>query len=175
MLKALGMSFVVLALAGCMAERPETGIAPATALQSISVQTNSWGKPITDWTIGRDGQGRYTFSRDVPGGGFRDYDLVTKRFAVGAADFARVEALLAGARVYAGGEIPCTLQISDGLYGRIAWSEGGEPLAVPFNVGCLSPTASAIYARLFDAREHVKSLADGGETIEVKQVREPRG
>jgi hypothetical protein len=163
------------ALAACSTDRPAAGAAPVSALRSISVETNSWGKPITDWTIGRDGNGRYTFSRDVPGGRFRDYDLVTRRFAVGAADFAKVEALLAGARAYAGGAIPCTLQISDGLYGRIAWSEGGEALGVPFNVGCLSPTANAIYRQLHDAREHVKTMAEAGETIEVKQVREPRG
>ena len=175
MRRVSGLVLVVVALGGCSPERPEAGIGPPSELRSISVQTNSWGKPVEGWTIRRDGQGLYTFSRDVPGGGFRDYDLVAKRFAVGNADFARVAALLAGARVYAGGEIPCTNQISDGPYGRIAWSEGGEPLSVPFDVGCLSPTANAIYSRLYDAREHVKSLADSGETIEVKQVREPRG
>jgi hypothetical protein len=46
---------------------------------------------------------------------------------------------------------------------------------VAFNVGCLSPTAETIYRRLRDAQDLVKSLADAGETIEVEEVREPRG
>ena len=175
MRKPLMLALAGAALAGCSTHRPEPAGARDFTLRSLSVETNSWGKPVTNWTIGRDGVCRYSFSRDVPGGGFRDYDLVTRRFAVSAANFAKVEGLLAGARSYAGAEIPCTLQITDGLYGRIGWSDGSAPRTVAFNVGCLSPTAETIYRRLRDAQDLVKSLADAGETIEVEEVREPRG
>jgi hypothetical protein len=91
------LALAVAALAGCGAHRPESVGARDSTLRSLSVETNSWGKPVPNWTIGRDGEGRYSFSRDVPGGGFRDYDLVTRRFAVSAANFAKVEGLLAEA------------------------------------------------------------------------------
>ena len=175
MRKPLILTLAVAALAGCSAHRPESAGARASTSRSLSVETNSWGKPVTNWTIGADGEGRYSFSRDVPGGGFRDYDLVTMRFAVSAANFAKVEGLLAEARPFAGAQIPCTLRITDGLYGRIGWNDGAAPLTVPFNVGCLSPTAEAIYHRLRDAQDLVKALADAGETVEVQEVREPRG
>lgn len=163
------------ALAGCSLERPATAIPPVPEIQSISVQMNSWGKLVSDWTIRRDGEGRYTFSRDVAGGGFRNYDLVMKRFAVSADDFAKVETLLTPAHPFAGGKIPCRLELTDGVYGRIAWSDGGEPRGVPFDFGCLSRTAESIYRGLMDAQEHVQALAEAGEIVEVEEVREPRG
>ena len=133
------------------------------------------GKPLSDWTIHRSGEGRYSFSRDVAGGSFRDYDLVTKRFALSAADFAKVEALLAGARPYTESGLPCRMEISDGIYGRIAWGENDVVREVKFNFGCLSEAVNPIYRKLYDANEHVKALAEAGEVVEVKEVREPRG
>jgi hypothetical protein len=175
MRKALGLVLAAAALAGCSLERPEPDIAPVPALRSISVEMSSWGKPITSWTIGRDGEGRYAFSRGLAVGSFHDYDLVTKRFTISTADFAKVEALLAGARAYAGGEIPCSPQISDQIYGRIGWSEGGEPLGVEFDFGCVSPTAETIYRQLNDAHALVKALGEAGDTVQESEVREPRG
>lgn len=175
MARGFGIFLAAAALAGCSPKHPEPGIPSPAGLESVSVQTNSWGKPVTDWTLARSGEGRYSFSRDVEGGTFHDYDFVTKRVAGSAADFAEVAGLLDRARAHAGGEIPCRHEISDGIYGRIAWTEAGETKEVKFNFGCLSAEANLIYRRLYGAQGHVKALAEKGEVLEIREVRRPHG
>src|SRR4051794_30341315 len=161
--------FGFLALAGCAVAAAEPVPSPATPGESVSFEAKSWGKPLSSWTVERLGAGRYTFSRKVPSGRFGDYDLVTRAFRITPADYARLEKLLAPARAFAGRELPCSLTITDQVYGRVRWKQGEE---VAFNLGCTSNQVRPIYDNFGQAETLVKRLAEAGTIIETKEVRE---
>jgi hypothetical protein len=161
-------AFFALAAAGC-ADRSVA--APAPPASTIEMETFSWGQPVSSWRIASDGNGSYTYSRRVTGGGFRDYDLVTHLFSAGRDGFARVEQLLAGAaRGY-----QCEMQVTDGPYGRIVWSRAAQPaLQRSFNLGCLSPEARLVQGQMAEAGELVRGWALASPVAETREVREPR-
>ena len=156
--------FGILALAGGTA-----AAAPPVPAESLSLDAKSWGKPISAWTIERAGAGRYTFARKVPGGHFRDYDLVTRTFRIRPADYARVEALLRPARAYAGQAMPCERTITDMVYGRVAWGKAEE---VRYDLGCTSAKVTPIYEQLQKAETLVRRLAEAGTIVATEEVRE---
>jgi hypothetical protein len=139
--------------------------------ESLSLEAKSWGKPLSAWTVERSGAGRYTSSHKVPGGHFRDYDLVTRAFRIRPADYARVEALLRPARAYAGQAMPCERTITDMVYGQVGWGKTEE---VRYDLGCTSDAVRPIYEKLQKAEALVRRLAEAGKVIETQQVRESR-
>lgn len=161
----------VLAASACAGEAARRESAAPSAYSAIAMQTASWGKPVSEWRIDRTGTGTYSSARDVPGGGFRDYDVVTRRFSAGPDAFRRIEALLAPAeRGY-----ECTHQVTDGLYGDVRWERAGaQPLRRNFNYGCLSADAERAYSGMWQAGELVEAWAQAGELVGTQQVREPR-
>jgi hypothetical protein len=164
------MAFLLIP-AACATSGGEAPAVSAARNASISMQTSSWGRPVSEWRIEGDGDGSYTVTRDVPGGGFRDYDVVTRRFSAVHGSFERVEALMAAAER----GIECEPQISDAGYGTIEWvARAGEPVRRDFDYGCLSPAASRAYAGMAEAERLVSAWAAAGEVTETRQVREPR-
>jgi hypothetical protein len=107
----------------------------------------------------------------VPGGAFRDYDLVTRRFRLGRAELARLRRLLAPGRRYAGTELPCRNQISDMPYGRIAWGSA----ELRYDLGCLSPATNPVHRGIEAARELMERLAAKAPVASVEPVRGVRG
>ena len=168
MLKGIIGLAAAAALAGCATVAADGGGTPS---EMLSVEMNSWGKPVAHWQVGADGAGRYTVSRETAAKSFHEYDLVTTSFRAAPADFARLEALLRPARPYAGREIPCELTITDAVYGRILWQRQGAPGEVRFNMGCTSRTADPIHANVAAALDLVETLAASGTVVEVKEVR----
>ncbi|MEA3016525.1 MAG: hypothetical protein QOI38_1247, partial [Sphingomonadales bacterium] len=103
-------ALAMLTAAACATGGAQREAATRTTHSAIAMQTNSWGKLVSEWRIDRSGAGTYSATRDVPGGGFRDYDVIVRRFAAGSDGFRRIEALLGAAeRGY-----ECEHRISDG-------------------------------------------------------------
>jgi hypothetical protein len=147
---------------------------PRAALESLSFESSSWGKPLSAWTIDSSGRGRHTASRAVPSGGFRDYDLITRSFDAGPSGYRRVEALLRPARAYAGAELPCRMEITDMVYGKVRWQGRGGARQVSFNLGCTSKAVAPLYGGFARADKLVERLAQAGRIVETRQVREGR-
>ena len=162
--------FGLLLLGACAASAAPPAPPAAAPAESLSLDANSWGKPLSAWTVERSGAGRYTFSRKVPGGRFRDYDLVTRSFRIKPADYSRVEALLRPARAYAGRGLPCRPTISDMVYGHVRWSKSEE---ISYDLGCTSDEVRPIYEKLEEAENLVKRLSEAGSIVATEQVREP--
>jgi len=164
--------FILAILAGCAASPPE----PAQPLpaRSLSFEANSWGKPLSAWTLESTGRGRYTQSKAAPSGNFRDYDLVTRSFDAGVAGFRRIETLLAPARVHAGRDLPCERTVTDQVYGKVGWSGPGGTEQVSFDLGCTATTVPPLHAGFARADELVEQLAQAGTVVETREVREGR-
>ena len=158
-------------LGGCATQAPEPAPAPAPAA-SLSFEANSWGKPLSAWTIDSAGRGRYTASKPAPSGNFRDYDLLTRSFEASPADYRRVEALLAPARPHAGRDLPCEQTVTDQVYGKVRWTAPGGEWEVAYNLGCTSREVAPIYEGFAKAEKLVARLAEGGTVVETRQVRE---
>lgn len=166
---ALTIAALLALPAGGCATSPRTTV--ASALPAIAMETFSWGVPVSDWRVEADGDGTYSYARPVPGGAFRDYDLVTHRFSAGRAGFARVARLLAGpARGY-----QCEIEVTDMPYGRVVFT-GAEPAPPPFafNFGCLSTEARAAYSQMAQAEALVRGWAVASPASDVVEVRQPR-
>lgn len=168
-------------LGGCAASGPEPARS-VPAARSLSFEANSWGKPLSAWTLESTGRGRYTESTKAGGGNFRDYDLlmfrdydlVTRSFGMDPADYRRVEALLAPARAHAGADLPCDQKITDQVYGKIGWTGPSGTEEFSFDVGCTSKAATPIYEGISQAQKLVEQLARRGTVVETREVRERR-
>jgi len=160
-------------LGGCAASPPEPA-PPSLAGRGLSFEANSWGKPLSAWTIHASGRGRYTESKGAPSGNFRDYDLTTRAFEVSPADYRQVEALLAPARAHAGVQLPCEQTATDQVYGKVRWTEPAGAREVSFNLGCTSKAVTPIYEGFSRAQKLVERLARAGTVVETREVREGR-
>lgn len=164
---------ILTVLAGCTAAGRE-GADPPGVARSLSFEAKSWGKPLSAWTIESSGSGRYTQSKAAASGNFRDYDLVTRSFQAGPADYRRVEALLAPARRHAGSDLPCERTVTDQVYGKVSWSGPDGTRQVAFNLGCTSTAVAPLYDGFARAEKLVEGLARAGTVVETREVREGR-
>jgi hypothetical protein len=163
-------------LAGCIAALGAAGCAGAagaapvqSAEAPISVRVESWGKLLTAWEIQPDGSGVHRSAVAV-GGGFRDYDVVTKRFATGREGYASVRRLLDPAKRYSGKALPCGRSVTDAPYGSVAW--GAAPAGrLDFNFGCLGKKAVRVNAQIEAATDMVSGWAAAAPEAGREQVR----
>lgn len=154
-----------------------TAQASPAADATITFHINSWGKPITAWRIGPDGEGIYVTYPDKNDNSTLTQEAVVKRFSVGADGYRRVRALLRDAeafrrpvanrtRPYEGGEPPCDEQISDRPYGKIEWS-GETPERVRIDYGCKSAAAATFHRSVEEAEQLVRSWANNARAERV--------
>jgi hypothetical protein len=138
----------------------------------IAMRTNSWGKLLSSWRIEANGEGQYTASAAIAGGGFYDYDVINWRFSAGAEGFARIEGLLRDAERGIG---ECQIVMTDAPYGRIDWTRAeGPPGLFQFNYGCQSPAAQRAYRGMAQAETLIAAWARNGEQVSREEVREGR-
>lgn len=103
--------------------------------QSITFGWNSWGRPISRWTLNQDGTGIGTNPNGQP-------ETITAT----PQDFQRLRELF---RPYEGRIFRCQVTVTDGAYGAIVWSQPGhEDQSVGYNAGCMSGDANDIMERL---------------------------
>jgi hypothetical protein len=167
----LGRAVLAMALGAGLAATAAAGKPAPRTGESLALTMSSWGKPLFDWQVSADGAAVYRYSAKVPGGGFRDYDLVTKKFRLGRADLAKLRKLLAPGRRYAGTELPCRDRITDMPYGRIAWGSA----ELRYDLGCRSPATQPVHEGLEVAQVLMERLAAKAPVASVESVREPRG
>ena len=141
--------------------------ASAATLSGIGMDMNSWGRRMSEWTIDAAGNGRYTLGEPNP---FDPERMVTRRFAAGAQGFAEVRTMLAGAERYAGGEIPCTVDVTDGAYGQLHWTRAGETVSAHYTQGCGEQAAKDLVAAIERADAIVRGWAMEGTVVDTKPV-----
>jgi len=150
----------VLLLAGCAPQpRPET----RPALSSISMDRNSWGRPVSRWSIAADGTGRYTVAEPDP---WTPRQLVTRGFSVGRAGFAEIRALLARGEAHAGGILECGERITDQYYGTARW----DGARLNYDMGCQAPATEEVLKGITAAERKVAAWAAGQPILETQKV-----
>ncbi|WP_422055940.1 hypothetical protein [Sphingomonas sp.] len=160
------MLLAMFAFSGCATLPPPSSAASAPA-EPVGLTIKSWGKPLFDWTLAPDGTGIYTYADEGPTKAFRDYVVKTKRISVGRDGYARLAALLAPARRYAGAELPCQRTITDMPYGTISWGPTAD-LQVKFDLGCQSSETKPVHEGLVRAQDLMKSWADTAAVVETR-------
>jgi hypothetical protein len=159
------------ALAPTLVPPAAPGATATATAEPLAMTVNSWGKPLLNIALAPDGAVTVTSARDVPGGKFGDYDLVTQRFRVDAAELAEVRRLLAPARPWAGRQLPCKSVITDLPYGIIRW--GAAELV--YNGGCVGDEGKMVVDALNAAVNLLRRRGASAPVAGVKAVREPRG
>ncbi|WP_404335791.1 hypothetical protein AB2M62_17335 [Sphingomonas sp. MMS12-HWE2-04] len=142
---------------------------PVTAPATISVDVNSWGRRVVEWSIDARGEGRY--SAVEPNAFARDARWVVRRVAVGPKGYRQLRALLASVERRGAGALPCTIAVTDGPYGDVRWSgPGGERHAIRYLAGCREPATQNAVDAIFNAGALIRRWSAKGEIIEDRKV-----
>lgn len=171
-------------LGGCAAAGPKASN-PSPAWRSLAFEANSWGKPLSVWSIEASGRGIHTEPRELaPGnspdyglltaGSVRNYDLITRSFEASPADYRRVEALLAPARAHAGTGLPCEEKVTDQVYGKVRWIGPAGAQELSYDVGCASNVGPPIYDSFSRADKLIQTFGRAGTVIRIRQIRDGR-
>jgi hypothetical protein len=164
---------LALSLAGCTGLTPQPR--PNVWLDSpdaVAFESTSWGRLVFDWRLERTGAGTYRTIREVQGGGFHNYDVVTRRFAAGAEGFERIRLLMAEAGRIIDRGASCSGGITDAGEGKLFWERGGQQDWWMLDYGCSTPRRQRISALLSEASTLAEGWANASTTAEeVEQVR----
>lgn len=141
---------------------------PAPRLGAIAMDTSSWGRPVSNWTIDAAGKGRYT--RSEPNA-HSPKTIVTRSFAAGTGGFRKLRVLLGRAEIRAGGDLPCGQRITDQEYGQIRWARfNGRETALGFDLGCRDFRTRTVLADIAKAEALVAGWAANGPILDTRKV-----
>jgi len=162
---------VLLAAAGLAACAASPSASPATAADGaaqIEMETRSWGRLASRWSIAADGSIRLT--RPEPGI-FDARETVTRRFEAGPRAYSEIRALLGEAERHAGRALPCERRITDMRYGEARWMRAaGAPATLAFDAGCMDAPARPILRALEAADRRVAEWAGQAMVVERQPV-----
>lgn len=123
------------------------------AWTSASFTMNSWGHPLTAWTVNADGSG--SWSESVPRNGqFNDRVTTTHTLPADPAAAAALAASLARLPGAAPSEEHCKERITDQPYGELTLTYPATAKAYRYNAGCLD----APYVRFLDQLRAANAL-----------------
>lgn len=150
-----------LLLAACAPAVPVA--TPAPAVSSIAMDRNSWGCPVSHWTIDAAGKGSYTVPEpDV----FKAERLVTRGFSAGPEGFAEIRRLLAIGEVHAGRELVCGARITDQYYGTVRWGD----VRLTYDMGCQDKATEEVLKGITAAERKVAAWAANQPILETQKV-----
>jgi len=150
-----------LLLAACAPTAPVATTAPAVS--GIAMDRNSWGRPVSRWTIDAAGRGSYTVPEpDV----YKPERLVTRGFSAGSAGFAEVRKLLALGEAHAGRELNCGPRITDQYYGTVHW----DGASLTYDMGCQDPTTEEVLKGITAAERKIAAWAANQPILETRKV-----
>lgn len=138
-------------------------VATTPALSSIAMDRNSWGRPVSRWTIDTAGKGSFTVPEpDV----FKAERMVTRGFAAGPEGFALIRRVLAAAETHAGSELECGQRITDQYYGTVRWGEA----SLSYDMGCQAAGTAKLLVDIGAAERQISHWARNGPILETKKV-----
>lgn len=153
-------------MAATAAGGPDTVPAPAG---TISMEMNSWGRRVSEWSIDPRGNGRYAAA--VPNVFARDAHWIIRKVAVGPAGYRELRGVLAAVEHRPAGALPCTVAITDGAYGQIHWAgSGGKHHAVSYLAGCREPATQSAVGAIMKADAMMRRWSAGGRIIEDRKA-----
>lgn len=124
---------------------------------------NSWGRPVSHWTIDAAGKGSYTVPEpDV----FKAERLVTRGFSAGPEGFAEIRRLLAIGEVHAGRELVCGARITDQYYGTVRWGD----VRLTYDMGCQDKATEEVLKGITAAERKVAAWAANQPILETQKV-----
>jgi hypothetical protein len=132
-------------------------------LALISMDRNSWGRPVSRWTIDSTGKGSFTVPEpDV----FKAERMVTRGFAAGPEGFALIRRILAAAETHAGSELECGQRITDQYYGTVRWGDA----SLSYDMGCQAAGTAKLLVDIGAAQRQISHWARNGPILETRKV-----
>lgn len=157
---------VMIAAAPSCAAPPPRRVTPP--LQSIHVDSNSWGSRLRGWTIDASGRGEL---EQAPPAWPTDRHLTHRAIAIGPDGFRRVVQALAPAERLATELYRCRPGITDQVYGTVNFRRGGRDTSLNFNLGCDAPRDRELHTALATADRLVDRLI--GAVPQMHAIRPP--
>jgi hypothetical protein len=141
---------------------------PAPVLQRIEMQTSTWGRRASTWSIDAQGNGRWTIPEPDP---FNAERIVTRSFAAGTAGFRRLRVLIGLAEYRAGSKMTCNNPVTDAASGAVRWIQpSGRTATLSFYTGCNERSTRNVLDRLAEAQALIAEWAKAGTVVETKPV-----
>jgi hypothetical protein len=142
------------ACAAVPAGTPASATSPARTWDAVSFTMNSWGQPLTSWTVNADGSG--TWSESTPrNGNFTDRETTTRTLAADASAVAALTPILAALPATPPTGDNCKERITDQPYGALTITIGSRTREYRYDAGCLDQGYAAFINRLRAADELV--------------------
>ena len=122
-------------------------------VERIAYDTNSWGRVVSGWVVGPEGQGTWYERLNDSGqpGPVGPYRVKHHDFDVGEAGFAELQVLLAGVPDSAPNPRDCKQFRTDDLYGTLRRSSGSTTEEIAYNQGCRDTSYQRFMAPLLAA------------------------
>lgn len=124
---------------------------------------NSWGRPVSRWTIAADGKGRYTIAEPDP---YKPERMVTRGFSAGPEGFVEIRRLLATGEAHAGRELVCGERITDQYYGTVRWGDAH----LTYDMGCQDKATEEVLKGITAAERKVAAWAANQPILETQKV-----
>jgi hypothetical protein len=136
-------------LASCAQSPAVEAESHAPRLQSAGGELKSWGATLHHWTMDADGKVEHTSGERV-GGNRTDVVIETRRFTLSPEQRLALDNAVQRVELIIGRPEGCENQMTDGPYGTLRWSKGGEESVLPFSGNCVKgrdyDLASAVMA-----------------------------
>ena len=125
----------------------------APAVEQIAYDTNSWGRVVSGWVVGPEGQGTWYERVNDSGqpGPVGPYELRYRLFAVSPVQMAELEAVLTGLPDPAPNPRDCKQFRTDDLYGTLRRTRGATTEELAYNQGCRDASYQRFMAQLLAA------------------------
>ncbi len=114
---------------------------------------NSWGQPLTSWTVNADGSGTLSVSKPIAGN-FLNRETTTTTLPADAAAAAALAQRIAALPATPPTGDGCRERITDQVYGALTITQSGGTKEYAYNAGCLD----APYARFIATLRQVDGL-----------------
>lgn len=138
---------------------------PAPRLERIEMESTSWGRLVSRWSI----DARGNFAQTVPDNLYQPKQFVTRSYAVGTAGFRRMRVLLGLAETRGGHRMPCTQAMTDAIYGEVKWVQpGGRARTLNFYTACREYGTRQVVAQIAKARQLADEWAKLGSITETR-------
>ena len=140
---------------------------PARVIDGIEMETLSWGRATSRWSIDAQGNGQVTRPEDKK--------LVTRSFAAGTSGFRRVRVLLGRVEARGGLATGCTARMTDQPYGSVRWlRRSGSTVELKFDRGCRSSATRSAMADMQAADALVAGWGQAGTIVETRELENQR-
>lgn len=157
---------VLMLLSACTANQRIAGATPA--YRTVAFEISSWGRPLGNWEVSRDGAARHM---RTDGSVFSDHRREHREFRIDDAQLAELAAAVKALPARRPREGACRNYATDMPYGRLQLTDDAGEETIRFDSGCFDARYQAFVAQLRAMDELVGGWAERHPATRIEDMR----